>query len=161
MDAQGPERVKPFALEAEASYPVLVDQDNVLGGLFGFKAIPNVFVVDEQGVVGYKRLSTFTIKKPEIRDELLAALTPRVAPEKGAVPLAPSVPDEAARIFAAGVRQYQAGRVAEAIALWHQARQLDPDNFIVRKQMWAVGNPDKFYPRIDFDWQKERLDRGE
>ncbi len=161
MDAQGPERVKPYAIEAKASYPVLVDQDNVLGALFGFKAIPNVFVVDEQGVVRYKRLSTFTIKKPEIRDELLDVLTRSAAPEEGAAPLVATAPNEAARIFAAGVRQYQAGRVAEAIALWHQARQLDPDNFIVRKQMWAVGNPDKFYPRIDFDWQKERLDRGE
>lgn len=147
-------------MEAKAAYPVLVDQDNVLGALFGFKAIPNAFVVDERGVLRYQRLGTFTIKKPEIREELIEVLTRTFATEGEASPTG-TAPDEAARLFAAGVRQYRVGRVDEAMVLWQRAWHLDPDNFIVRKQLWAVGNPDKFYPRIDFEWQKGRLERGE
>ncbi len=160
MDAQGADRVRPFAEQAGATYPVLVDQENTLGAVFGFKAIPNGFVIDETGVLRYKRLATFTIKKPEIREELLQVLTQRFE-TPGAVPAEISPKDEAASLFATGVTHYRGGRVREAIDLWRRAWQLDPENFLVRKQIWAVGNPDKFYPRIDFDWQKERLERGE
>ncbi len=160
MDVQGPERVRPFAQEAQATYSILVDQENTLGAMFGFKAIPNAFVIDEAGVLQYKRLATFTIKKPEIREELMAVLTQHFEAGRSA-PAGDFATDEAARLFAEGATQYRAGRVAEALALWRRAWQLDPGNFVIRKQIWAVGAPDKFYPRIDFDWQKERLERGE
>ncbi len=171
MDAQGPERVRPFAQEAQATYSILVDQENTLGAMFGFKAIPNAFVIDEAGVLRYKRLATFTIKKPEIREELMAVLTQHFEAGRSA-PAGDLATDEdvealqmaevgAARLFAEGATQYRAGRVGEALALWRRAWHLDPGNFIIRKQIWAVGAPDKFYPRIDFDWQKERLERGE
>jgi len=29
----------------------------------------------------------------------------------------------------------------------------------VRKQIWMVEHPEKFYPTIDFAWQKEQLER--
>ena len=36
---------------------------------------------------------------------------------------------------------------------------MDPENFVVRKQIWAVRYPERFYPVIDFDWQAEQLRR--
>jgi len=40
-----------------------------------------------------------------------------------------------------------------------QARDLDPDNWRIRKQIWAIEHPDKFYTgkSPDFNWQSEQL----
>jgi len=61
--------------------------------------------------------------------------------------------------FGLGTAQYQRGHTAEALANWRAALALDPSNFTVRKQIWMVEHPEKFYPTIDFDWQKEQLER--
>ena len=61
--------------------------------------------------------------------------------------------------FALGTAQYQQGRTAEALESWRSALSLDPANFTVRKQIWMIEHPEKFYPAIDFDWQKEQLVR--
>jgi tetratricopeptide (TPR) repeat protein len=61
--------------------------------------------------------------------------------------------------FGLGTVLYQQGRTAEALASWRAALQLDPANFTVRKQIWMIEHPEKFYPTIDFDWQKEQLAR--
>lgn len=160
MDAQGPDRVRSFALEAQATYPVLIDRESMLATLFGFKAIPNGFIVDEAGVLQYRRLKTFTIKDPEVREEVERVLSQTFHGVPAAAPPPPGS-DEAAHLFAEGVTYYRAGETSEAIAKWRRAWQIDPQNFIIRKQIWAVGHPDRFYPRIDFDWQKERMTRGE
>jgi tetratricopeptide (TPR) repeat protein len=61
--------------------------------------------------------------------------------------------------FGLGTALYQQGRTAEALASWRAALELDPANFTVRKQIWMIEHPEKFYPTIDFDWQKEQLAR--
>ena len=50
---------------------------------------------------------------------------------------------------------------AAALLKLKQARDLDPANWRIRKQIWAIENPDKFYadPSPDYDWQKEELER--
>ncbi len=38
---------------------------------------------------------------------------------------------------------------------------LVPENRIVRKQIWAIENPERFYEgMVDFDWQKEQIAAG-
>ena len=38
----------------------------------------------------------------------------------------------------------------------------DPENFIFRKQYWAINNPEKFYSgKIDTDWQRKKLENNE
>ncbi len=158
MDAQGPDRVRAFVEPAGLTYPVLVDSENILGMTYGFLAIPNAFLIDEHGILRYQRLSTFTIKKPEIRKELEAALAgarPGSSGEAG-VPVG-----KAGVLFTQGVAALAAGRRDEAVTLWRRARALDPGNFVIRKQIWAVEHPEKFYPQIDFEWQKELMARGE
>jgi tetratricopeptide (TPR) repeat protein len=61
--------------------------------------------------------------------------------------------------FGLGTALYQQGGTAAALASWRAALALDPPNFTVRKQIWMVEHPDRFYPTIDFDWQKEQLER--
>ena len=51
----------------------------------------------------------------------------------------------------------EAGQRDEGVAAWREALRLDPGNFTIRKQIWSVEHPDKFYPTIDFTWQGVQL----
>ena len=65
---------------------------------------------------------------------------------------------EVRRMFERGLELYEMGMTHQSIDIWKKALELDPDNYIVRKQIWAVENPEKFYSgKIDTDWQKNRL----
>ena len=154
--------VDPLSL----TFPVLVDTQNVLGSIYTFLAIPNGFVIDSHGILRYQRLSTFNIGTPDIRDEMMAAVAGEaLAGAAGAQAPARAesrAPGGEARVlFSQGVAAFASGSRDEAVMLWRKARALDPGNFIVRKQIWAVEHPDKFYPQIDHEWQKERLALGE
>lgn len=40
--------------------------------------------------------------------------------------------------------------------------KLDQDNWIIRKQIWALEHPEKFYKgKVDYDWQKIQNKTGE
>jgi tetratricopeptide (TPR) repeat protein len=66
-------------------------------------------------------------------------------------------PDNWSAAFGLGTALYQQGNVEGALRWWKIARQLDPPNFTVRKQIWMIEHPERFYPTIDLDWQKEQL----
>jgi hypothetical protein len=59
--------------------------------------------------------------------------------------------------FALGTALYQQGDTQEALRWWRTALQRDPKNFTVHKQIWWVEHPEKFYPSIDTEWQREQL----
>lgn len=59
--------------------------------------------------------------------------------------------------FGLGSVLYQQRETAAALTHWRAALALDPPNFTVRKQIWMIEHPEKFYPTIDFDWQTEQL----
>ena len=44
-----------------------------------------------------------------------------------------------------------------ALGALKQAWAIEPDNWIIRKQIWAVEHPEEFYPAINPQWQRERL----
>ena len=68
---------------------------------------------------------------------------------------------EANAIFREGLDMYRAGRTGEALARWRQGLQLDPGNYLIRKQIWAVENPERFYEGdVDYDWQQEQIAKG-
>jgi tetratricopeptide (TPR) repeat protein len=49
------------------------------------------------------------------------------------------------------------GKKDKALAALQQASALDPDNWIIHKQIWAIEHPEQFYPAINSQWQDERL----
>ena len=59
--------------------------------------------------------------------------------------------------FGLGTALHQLGQTREALDAWRRALEIEPDNFIIRKQIWRVNNPEKFYPVVDYDWQKVQL----
>jgi tetratricopeptide (TPR) repeat protein len=61
--------------------------------------------------------------------------------------------------FGRGSLLARGGRGDEAIAAWKRALALDPANFVVRKQIWAHRHPEKFWPEIDAEWQREEMAR--
>ena len=68
-----------------------------------------------------------------------------------------TVPEAAAR-FQLGLVLLEAGKAEEAMAEWRKALALDPQNWIIHKQIWAVEHPDKFYEgAVDYGWQQAQL----
>ena len=68
-------------------------------------------------------------------------------------------PTESSVPFVWGLVLLQQGRKDAALKKFKQARDLDPDNWRIRKQIWAIENPDKFYSgkSPDYGWQSEQL----
>ena len=66
---------------------------------------------------------------------------------------------EAAARFQLGLVLLEEGKQEEAMAEWRKALALDPQNWIIHKQIWAVEHPDKFYKGgVDYGWQKAQLE---
>ncbi len=163
MDAQGADKARPYVEKARTQFVTVIDQANLLGDLYGFKAIPNGFLIDEQGVVRYKRLGGFDIRRRE---------TAEVVERWVAGPSLDESLDEAEQalgaehsrantLFREGFDLYRDGKVEEAIARWRDGVELEPDNYIIRKQVWAVENPEKFYEGdVDYGWQREQMEKG-
>ena len=162
MDAQGLHKPRPYVESAGAEFTTVVDEDNLLGRLYGFKAVPNGFLIDEKGIVRYKRLGGFDIRRAETAD----ALDKWLAEPSATLPEAEdealgSEHERANAHFLAGMTLYRDGKVEQALAEWRKGVEIEPDNFIIRKQVWAVENPDKFYSGdVDSDWQKEQMSKG-
>ena len=163
MDAQGAEVARPYVDKANAEYVTVVDEENLLGQLYGFKAIPNGFLIDEQGTVVYKELGGFNI-----REAKTAAMVGEWGRSGRIKPPTPASDGDLGRehskansLFRKGLALYREGKVDEAMAEWRKGVDLEPDNYIIRKQIWAVQNPEKFYEgKVDYDWQDEQLAKG-
>ena len=68
---------------------------------------------------------------------------------------------EAIRLFQAGVNYYNQGNLKKSLTKWTRARDLEPDNWVIRKQIWAVENPEQFYAgQVDSNWQQQQISQG-
>ena len=165
VDAQGAEKARPFVEQAGATYTTLVDETNLLSQMFGFKAVPNGLLIDEQGVLQYRKFGGFDIRKQEYAD-LLEEWTANPSPEWLAErmqedPLGGPDHDAAIVHFQQGLEHYHAGNVQDALVEWKKGRDLEQDNWVIRKQIWAVEHPEKFYNGdIDSAWQQEQVQEG-
>lgn len=154
VDAQGPDAARRWIEAAQARFPTLIDAENKLGTAFGYKVIPVGILVDAAQTVKHLKVP-FSIDSNEDVAAVQAFASGRI-PEP-AVKFAPVAAGTAPSPFAEGVERYREGKRDEALRHWREALALDPQNFLIRKQIWAVENPDRFYPRIDSDWQKKVL----
>ena len=164
IDAQSPERPRRYIEEAGVRFATLVDQANVLSDLYGFRAIPNGFLIDEQGVVRFSQLGGFDIRRHETAEVLecwLSGQSPDPTEEEPIVGLG-AEHSKANALFREGQDHHRAGKIEEALALWRRGLELDPDNYLIRKQIWAVENPERFYGGdVDYDWQREQIAKGQ
>lgn len=151
--------MRTWTERAGLTFPTLLDPDNHLGDLFGFKAIPNGILIDPEGVIRYTKFGGFDVADAgdltAIEDAVAAAQTPggggrRVAQvDEGAA--------RAAALLREGTTQMAAGNRQAGLDSWRAALRLDPDNLIIRKQLWRADHPERFGEVIDSDWQREQL----
>ena len=161
MEHLGADAARGFVEAAGAAFPTVVDEQGISSGQFGFKVVPNGVLVDEAGTVRYVKEGGFSVenaKNVAAVERFLGGEDPGIA-ERDRAPYALGPVEReliATKVWLGRMLDAQ-GRRAEAVAEWRGALQLDPENFVIRKQIWAAEHPEKFHPTIDFDWQREQL----
>lgn len=166
QDAQGAEVAKPWVEKAGGTFRALLDQYNVIGKAYNLKFVPVGIFVDEDGrlvrAVGSVHIGD---------DDLHASLTEWAT--SGAIPKAwadankdvkphPLTADEkeADARFQLAIVLLERGKRSEAIDELKRAFALDPQNWLIRKQLWAIETPEAFYDGdVDYGWQKEQMAR--
>jgi len=201
MDAGGIPACKPFYDKAKATFKTFVDPLNLMSDRFGFKVVPNGFLIDEAGILRYMKVGGFEVnspaavraiedflarpavdatpanEEPETRTDLAKRLQKdpedfAAALSLGKLHLSEGKLDEAEPLlqkaadglpksqdaqFALGSWRVAKGDKPGALAQLRKALALDRENFVIRKQIWVVEHPEKFYPTIDWAWQREQL----
>jgi hypothetical protein len=155
QDAQGAARVEPVVRERGIEFPVLLDPASSLSAALEFQVVPTGVFVDD-GAIAYRHTDDFDAGDPRVRSALHAFLRGEEAP---AAPDGRPMRPAALRPFADGVAAHQRGDTAEALALWREALAADPENFLIRSQIWALEHPERFWPAVDREWQEQQLMR--
>ena len=142
----------------------LVDSQNIFGARYNLKAIPYGVMIDEAGRlvkapfnINVKDQETLTMLEKWLSDPDYNAVLLRNM-ERTNKPVAQTITEATVR-FQLGLVLLEGGKKQEAIAEWRKALALDPQNWIIHKQIWAVEHPDKFYKgNVDYGWQKAQLE---
>ena len=163
-DVQGAEVAKPWVEKAGGTYRALLDQDNTIGNTFGVKYVPVGILIDEYGRL-VKDVASVNIGDHAFRQDLERWATEGMPDGWSAdkpvkrVDRTPEEEEADAR-FQLAVVLLKRGKKEQAIAEFQAAMLLDPQNWLIRKQLWAIQTPDAFYADdVDYSWQKAQLER--
>jgi hypothetical protein len=164
VDTQGAEAARPWHEQGGATFPTVVDRENILAQLYGYKLIPNGIFLDEAGIIRYRKFGGFNIESADdvnAIERLIDGDATQIETEAKDAPyhLSDVERDLVETRMRLGAELFARGAHAAAIAEWQQALHRDPENLTIRKQIWMARYPEKFHPTIDFDWQKGQLDR--
>lgn len=125
--------------------------------------VPNGVLVDSEGVIRYAKFGGFSIDTAEdvaVVERFVRGEDPGPSPDQRILyQLGHLERDLIATKLRLGRLLDAHGQRAEAVAEWQAALRLDPENLVIRKQIWAALHPEKFQPTIDWAWQKEQLAR--
>jgi tetratricopeptide (TPR) repeat protein len=200
IDVQGAKVARPYVEKAEVTYTALVDENNILGNLFGVNYVPLHYVIDEFGIYRMKEREPQKIKEflEQKIDKKLVAKTDAVSPVYDISRLKSILEKNPENVkahlmmgdimvqqgrFEDGIKEYRIaveldkksgeglfriGRVmlrqdkkTEALVEFKKAQKLDPTNWIIRKQIWAIEHPERFYDgKVDYGWQKEQIEKS-
>jgi hypothetical protein len=153
-DARGEDAVRPVAKRSGVTFPVLLDRESLLGRRLGFRIVPAGFFVDRAGILRYRHNDDFDVADARVRQNLERFLAGEpVEPVNDAQRMVPG----ALELFAKGVAMFAEGRRHDALATWRRALRIDPQNFVIRSQIWAAEYPEHFYPVVDREWQEQQL----
>ncbi len=146
----------------------MLDRHKQIGKAYGVKFVPIGIVVDEKGVLA-RAVGSINIDEAECLDQLTRWVVNDEIPKEWVVAdRTASPPALTADEQEADVRFQLAGMLLEkgdkrgAVGELKRAFRLDPKNWLIRKQMWALEAPDAFYSGdVDYGWQKEQMAREE
>lgn len=180
MDIQGADVARPWIEKANSEFTALVDEDNRFGSFFNYNFVPITMLFNEDGklIRGPKYAN---VDDPGLIGELEDWIKNG---DKSAVVLNAELNEnekisgnmvsngkivnnldnsgagfaskKAEDTFRIAVSLLKHNDKAGALQMLKEALELDPDNYLIRKQIWAVENPEKFYDGdIDLAWQRE------
>lgn len=166
QDAQGAEVARPWVEKAGGTYRALLDQHNAIGKAYNVKFVPVGIFVDEEGRL-VRSVGSVSIDNEALRGELVEWITTGDIPgvwrnsDKEEKPRVLTADErEADAIFQRAIALLKQGKREDAIAELKRAYVLDPKNWLIRKQLWAIENPGMFYDgKVDYRWQKEQMAR--
>ena len=156
QEAPGGRYLAPLVADQQISFPILLDRSSTLGAALRFRMVPSGFFIDEDVTVRYRHVDDFDIADPRVRWNLERFLNHEPLESPGEAEYTNA---EAMELFARGVSRYAEDQASEALGLWRRALDLDPDNFLIRSQIWVAEHPERFYPQVDLDWQYLQLER--
>ena len=152
---------RPFVEQAEVEFPVLVDETGTSSAQFGFKVVPNGVLIDEDGTIQWAKYGGFSIDNADDVDVVRRFLSgAQIEPSIQAEPpyqLSENDSETVERLTRDARRLANIGETDAAVKAWRQALHLDPQNLVIRKQIWEAQHPERFHPIIDYDWQKVQL----
>jgi hypothetical protein len=163
QDVQGTEVARPWVQKAGGNYRALLDQHNQIGKAYNLKYVPVGIAVDEAGHL-VRPVGSVNIGDDGFRAELESWARSGAAPEDWAAmegggaprPLTQAEKEADARFQLAIVLLGQTEE-EEALSELREAVRLDPQNWLIRKQMWAIEEPEAFYTgEVDYSWQEAR-----
>lgn len=143
---------------------MLIDRGNVVGKAFGVKYVPVGIVIDADGQLA-RPVNMVDIGDPTFRSELEKWATTGVRPgswDEGveSAPAEQSTPEEqqSDTCLQQAVCYLDDGKPQEALKALQEGVSLDPENWLIRKQGWAIEAPEVFYNgEVDYEWQKTRI----
>ncbi len=163
LEHAGSEAASAFVERAHATFPTVLDQHGATAQAFGFKAVPNGVLVDATGIIRWTKFGGFSVDKPDdvatverflTGEEIEAPLARESAYELGE-----NERELVATKLRLGHLLHAHGKTPEAVQEWTDALRHDPENLVIRKQIWAAVHPEKFYPVINWEWQRGQLAR--
>jgi hypothetical protein len=159
----GRENARPYLEAAGVTFPHLADENGACATAFEFKVVPNGVLIDEEGVVRYRKFGGFDVRKQadlEAVQRFARGADPGPSPDSAS---AYHLSDLESELIATHLRLgnllVSLGRKDEGVAEWKAALSRDPQNLVIRKQIWAALHPEKFEPTIDSTWQRETIER--
>lgn len=164
VETQGAEAARPWVARAGGDLLTVVDSENCLAPLYDYKLIPNGIVLDEEGVIRFRKFGGFNVEDEgdvaAVR-RLLRGEVGQIATDAGAAPytLGATERELVETRMRLGAERFRRGARDAAVAEWRGALRLDPENLTIRKQIWMAEYPERFHPAIDFAWQREQLAR--
>ena len=155
----------PWLERAKVSFTAVIDRHNEIGKLYGVKYVPVGILLDVQGMLA-RSVGTIDVGDPALQEEIAQWIdSGSVPPQRQQQP--EGVADrarlsarerEADQHLQKAISHLDQGELDAALAELRQGTALDPDNWLIRKQGWAVENPQAFYAgEVDYQWQKTRI----
>lgn len=156
-EVEGERWLRGYLRQAKVSFPVLIDRKNLFGGAYGFKAGPNVILLDEEGRLVYRRLYDASLRKLDCREEIERYLFDGERPEAIAPDASYAPGPGSQEAFAEAVDLFLAGDLMNARKAWRRSVDADREHWISQEQIWVLDAPERFHPWIDVAWQNEQL----
>ena len=161
VDLQGPELPRPFHDKARAEFTTVVDAGTIVTRTFGVRAIPNGALIDENGILRYSLYGGFDIRNPATKKLVSGFLFDGEVTLTDETEVKGAVDVASLDHFERGLELYGSGDLEGAAVIWRQGMELEPDHWNMRKQLWAIEHPDRFYDgKVDYDWQKVQVTKG-